>query len=153
MTSHSFSFQGESGLGKSTLINSLFLTDLYPERVIPGAAGTEGPAPQWQRGEVGAAERSQGPVPRPCCSLWLWTQGTAVGQGKGRCPRRACMAGGPSFPRLIVLSTGCDSSCLYYVFDEDQVKMVAHEKTCIQRKFLWAWVSSDPFPLGVCVQH
>uniref|UniRef100_A0A2I3SUJ2 Septin-2 n=3 Tax=Homininae TaxID=207598 RepID=A0A2I3SUJ2_PANTR len=28
----------ESGLGKSTLINSLFLTDLYPERVIPGAA-------------------------------------------------------------------------------------------------------------------
>lgn len=30
---------GESGLGKSTLINSLFLTDLYPERYIPGAAG------------------------------------------------------------------------------------------------------------------
>ncbi|XP_043378409.1 septin-2 isoform X2 [Chelonia mydas] len=30
--------QGESGLGKSTLINSLFLTDLYPERIIPGAA-------------------------------------------------------------------------------------------------------------------
>ncbi|XDV49576.1 hypothetical protein PO909_018800 [Leuciscus waleckii] len=29
---------GESGLGKSTLINSLFLTDLYPERHIPGAA-------------------------------------------------------------------------------------------------------------------
>uniref|UniRef100_A0A672LJM3 Septin-7 n=1 Tax=Sinocyclocheilus grahami TaxID=75366 RepID=A0A672LJM3_SINGR len=26
---------GESGLGKSTLINSLFLTDLYPERYIP----------------------------------------------------------------------------------------------------------------------
>lgn len=32
-------FLGESGLGKSTLINSLFLTDLYPERYIPGAAG------------------------------------------------------------------------------------------------------------------
>ncbi|KAG8135910.1 hypothetical protein E2320_008928 [Naja naja] len=31
---------GESGLGKSTLINSLFLTDLYPERIIPGAAAT-----------------------------------------------------------------------------------------------------------------
>lgn len=31
--------KGESGLGKSTLINSLFLTDLYPERIIPGAAG------------------------------------------------------------------------------------------------------------------
>ncbi|XP_078478588.1 septin-2-like, partial [Lampetra planeri] len=29
---------GESGLGKSTLINSLFLTDLYPERSIPSAA-------------------------------------------------------------------------------------------------------------------
>jgi len=29
---------GESGLGKSTLINSLFLTDLYPDRVIPTAA-------------------------------------------------------------------------------------------------------------------
>ncbi|XP_043926729.1 septin-2-like [Protopterus annectens] len=33
-----FLILGESGLGKSTLINSLFLTDLYPERVIPGAA-------------------------------------------------------------------------------------------------------------------
>uniref|UniRef100_A0A8C0PMJ9 Septin-type G domain-containing protein n=2 Tax=Canis lupus familiaris TaxID=9615 RepID=A0A8C0PMJ9_CANLF len=28
---------GEWGLGKSTLINSLFLTDLHPERIIPGA--------------------------------------------------------------------------------------------------------------------
>lgn len=37
--SFSFCFSGESGLGKSTLINSLFLTDLYPERYIPGAAG------------------------------------------------------------------------------------------------------------------
>lgn len=34
-----FVLPGESGLGKSTLINSLFLTDLYPERCIPGAAG------------------------------------------------------------------------------------------------------------------
>lgn len=30
---------GESGLGKSTLVNSLFLTDLYPERVVPDASG------------------------------------------------------------------------------------------------------------------
>lgn len=30
---------GESGLGKSTLVNALFLTDLYPERVIPDAVG------------------------------------------------------------------------------------------------------------------
>jgi len=29
---------GESGLGKSTLINSLFLADLYPDRVVPSAA-------------------------------------------------------------------------------------------------------------------
>jgi len=29
---------GESGLGKSTLVNSLFLTDLYPDRLIPDAA-------------------------------------------------------------------------------------------------------------------
>jgi len=28
---------GETGLGKSTLVNSLFLTDLYPERIIPAA--------------------------------------------------------------------------------------------------------------------
>ena len=34
-----FLFLGESGLGKSTLVNSLFLTDLYPERNIPGAKG------------------------------------------------------------------------------------------------------------------
>ena len=32
---------GESGLGKSTLVNSLFLTDLYPERQV-GAAPTAG---------------------------------------------------------------------------------------------------------------
>lgn len=30
---------GESGLGKSTLVNSLFLTDLYPERQLPDASG------------------------------------------------------------------------------------------------------------------
>lgn len=30
---------GEAGLGKSTLVNALFLTDLYPERVIPDATG------------------------------------------------------------------------------------------------------------------
>jgi len=29
---------GESGLGKSTLINSLFLTDLYPDRIVANAA-------------------------------------------------------------------------------------------------------------------
>jgi len=29
---------GESGLGKSTLVNSLFLTDLYPERQVPAAS-------------------------------------------------------------------------------------------------------------------
>lgn len=28
---------GESGLGKSTLVNALFLADLYPERVVPDA--------------------------------------------------------------------------------------------------------------------
>ena len=26
-------------MGKSTLVNSLFLTDLYPERIIPSAGG------------------------------------------------------------------------------------------------------------------
>ena len=29
---------GESGLGKSTLVNSLFLSDLYQEREYPDAA-------------------------------------------------------------------------------------------------------------------
>lgn len=33
---------GESGLGKSTLVNALFLTDLYPERVVPDAIGKLG---------------------------------------------------------------------------------------------------------------
>jgi len=31
---------GESGVGKSTIVNSLFLTDLYAERRIPNASGT-----------------------------------------------------------------------------------------------------------------
>ena len=30
---------GESGLGKSTLINSLFLTDLYPEKDVSNNIG------------------------------------------------------------------------------------------------------------------
>ncbi|XP_053219552.1 septin-1 isoform X2 [Podarcis raffonei] len=30
---------GESGLGKSTLVNSLFLTDLYKDRILPDAQG------------------------------------------------------------------------------------------------------------------
>lgn len=30
---------GESGLGKSTLVDSLFDTDIYPDRVIPSANG------------------------------------------------------------------------------------------------------------------
>lgn len=30
---------GESGLGKSTLIDSLFLTDLYDEVILPPAIG------------------------------------------------------------------------------------------------------------------
>ena len=30
---------GESGLGKSTLVNSLFLTDLYKERKLPSVQG------------------------------------------------------------------------------------------------------------------
>ncbi len=30
---------GESGLGKSTLINSLFLSDLYADRKVPDAKG------------------------------------------------------------------------------------------------------------------
>lgn len=30
---------GESGLGKSTLVNALFLADLYPERIVPDAVG------------------------------------------------------------------------------------------------------------------
>jgi septin family protein len=30
---------GESGLGKSTLINSLFLTDLYPEKNVSNNIG------------------------------------------------------------------------------------------------------------------
>lgn len=34
-----FPSPGESGLGKSTLINSLFLTDLYKDRKVPNAEG------------------------------------------------------------------------------------------------------------------
>ena len=30
---------GESGLGKSTLVNTLFLTDLYGARMYPAAVG------------------------------------------------------------------------------------------------------------------
>ena len=31
---------GESGLGKSTLVNTLFLTELYKERVVPPVQGS-----------------------------------------------------------------------------------------------------------------
>lgn len=39
LTSRSVVFIGESGLGKSTLINSLFLTNLYEDRQVPDASG------------------------------------------------------------------------------------------------------------------
>ena len=32
-------FLGESGLGKSTLMSSLFLNDLYKDRKVPGVEG------------------------------------------------------------------------------------------------------------------
>jgi len=35
----SFHCPGESGLGKSTLVDSLFLTDLYDDTTIPKAVG------------------------------------------------------------------------------------------------------------------
>ena len=40
---------GESGLGKSTLINSLFLTELYKDREIPPVLGklTDIPLLAW----------------------------------------------------------------------------------------------------------
>ena len=46
---------GESGLGKSTLVNSLFLTDLYPERQV-GARGRGGEP--TGRGGLGRVERT-----------------------------------------------------------------------------------------------
>lgn len=39
LTRRSVVFIGESGLGKSTLINSLFLTNLYEDRQVPDASG------------------------------------------------------------------------------------------------------------------
>ena len=36
---HYFLLLGESGLGKSTLMSSLFLNDLYKDRKVPGVEG------------------------------------------------------------------------------------------------------------------
>lgn len=49
---------GETGLGKSTLINTLFLTDLYQDRVVPPVQGnTNSPAPPPQlSGDAGRWE-------------------------------------------------------------------------------------------------
>ncbi|CAG7716017.1 unnamed protein product, partial [Allacma fusca] len=42
---------GDSGLGKSTLINSLFLSDLYPDKKVPDAKGN--PVVSEQYGKPG----------------------------------------------------------------------------------------------------
>lgn len=86
MASHSFSFQGESGPENRTLINSLFLTDSYPERVIPGAAGTGGPALQWQSARLGlrSTARGLGLGPAALCDSGRWAQ--LSGRGRGAAP-------------------------------------------------------------------
>uniref|UniRef100_A0A8C0G5G0 Septin-type G domain-containing protein n=1 Tax=Chelonoidis abingdonii TaxID=106734 RepID=A0A8C0G5G0_CHEAB len=43
---------GESGLGKSTLIDSLFLTDLYKDRTLLDAQGEWGAGPRAVWGEA-----------------------------------------------------------------------------------------------------
>ena len=50
---------GESGLGKSTLVNSLFLTDLYPERQVR-ARGKEGRGEPTGRGRTGVSGEELG---------------------------------------------------------------------------------------------
>lgn len=44
-----FPSAGESGLGKSTLINSLFLTDLYKDRKVPNAEGEMTSVAEWRK--------------------------------------------------------------------------------------------------------
>jgi septin family protein len=44
LTSGPVPYTGESGLGKSTLINSLFLTNLYEDRQVPDASGKSTPS-------------------------------------------------------------------------------------------------------------
>lgn len=47
LTSPLHLWAGESGLGKSTLVHSLFLTDLYKERKLLSAEGEWAPQPCW----------------------------------------------------------------------------------------------------------
>lgn len=42
-------FSGESGLGKSTLVNSLFLTDLHKDRKLLNAEGESAVDPTPRR--------------------------------------------------------------------------------------------------------
>lgn len=48
---------GESGLGKSTLINSLFLTNLYEDREVPEAAVKAGQTVSIEASTVEIEER------------------------------------------------------------------------------------------------
>ena len=50
---------GESGLGKSTLVNSLFLTDLYPDRVIPDAVDKVTQTVKLEESSVSSQARAQ----------------------------------------------------------------------------------------------
>lgn len=128
------SVPGESGLGKSTLVNSLFLTDMYRDRKLLNAEGEGGQLQQWGvlcvLGGCRAPCRSRGaaaPVPaqpgssgclKPRVTCWQLPDGTggcSKATGTPLLPstgtsRRGFVPAGKTSPGLLGISWSWDKS-------------------------------------------
>lgn len=92
---------GESGLGKSTLVNSLFLTDMYRDRKLLNAEGEGGmtvPVVGYPAVMAAPSAIPRGCSPCPCPAGLLWVSEAACGMLPVACWHWALLQGSEDLP-------------------------------------------------------